>query len=320
MSNKISLIGKTVYTNPIYSASIFCNSQSAVTIPCSSVGFSLSFFNNSNFSNFAIDASVRLPFFRPYFVFKIVFSLIKQNVYLTSPFVYDNQIQTKYVFIINNFITSNVLRRFDSNVYNEVSVIVEENQLNEPKFEYPSYSISILNSVPIGSIVLSIRYMVDPSESVDFYIEQMSNSEILKYFSLRKSYQSTISLFVIASPIISDKPDLTFSITIASKNKLKSNYTATTKVHLELLTPFTVANFPKFQQPYMPSEQILIEFKNLMNNLIIYTFKATNSNLNSTIEYRIVNGAYATNFYIEGNNLCIFRPIQNAERNNFLVS
>jgi hypothetical protein len=58
LSNQIFLTGNTVYTNPIYSTSIFCNNHAENIVPCGSVGFSLNFFNNSNFSNFAIDESV----------------------------------------------------------------------------------------------------------------------------------------------------------------------------------------------------------------------------------------------------------------------
>ena len=207
----------------------------------------------------------------------------------------------------------------DSSAYKEVSVIVEEYQSNIPRFEYPSYSIKILDTVPAGSIVLSIRYINDPTDTVDFTVEQVSNSQIFHYFNLRQSYQ-TISLYILSSPIINDKPDLSFSISMTSKNKQKSNYTATTKINIQLLTPFTVSNFPKFQQPFMPNEKIIIDFKSLMNDLVIYTFEATNTQTESTIEYKIINQENSNIFYIEKNNLFILGPIQSTDRTNFLVS
>jgi hypothetical protein len=216
-------------------------------------------------------------------------------------------------------LTPNILKRLDSSAYKDVSVIVEENQSNIPRFEYPNYSLSILDTVPAGSVVLSMRYINDPTDTIEFIVEQVSNSQIFHYFNLRQSYQ-TISLYILSSPIINDKPDLSFSISIRSKNRQKSNFTATTKINIQLLTPFTVSNFPKFQQPSMPNEQIIIDFNNLVNDLVIYTFEVTDTAIESSVEYKIMNQESSNIFYIEKNNLFMYGPIQNSDRTNFLVS
>ena len=225
--------------------------------------------------------------------------------------------ETKYVFIINASLTTNILSRFDSSDFTGVSVIVEEND-HIPRFEYPTYSISLLDTAPAGSVILTIKYKSHQTNKVEFFIDQMSNSKINNYISLQQSLQ-TISLVIISSPIINDKPDLSFSINMKSINKLNESLIATTKVHIDLLTSFTVTNFPKFQQPYMPNEQIFIELNNLKNNSIIYQFKADNANTQSMIEYQIVNHVKSTLFYINENNLHILLP-QKDKKKNYLVS
>jgi hypothetical protein len=70
----------------------------------------------------------------------------------------------------------------------------------------------------------------------------------------------------------------------------------------------------------MPNEQIIIDFNNLVNDLVIYTFEVTDTAIESSVEYKIMNQESSNIFYIEKNNLLMYGPIQNSDRTNFLVS
>jgi hypothetical protein len=207
------------------------------------------------------------------------------------------------------------------NTFKDVAVIVEENKTYSPKFEYPAYSVSLLDSTPVGSVILTMRYKAHSTDIIKFNIEQISNLQINNFFELRQSQSfQTISVIVNTSPIINDKPDLSFSISIKSmKNNLFLNISSTTIVNINLLTSFTVSNYPKFQQPLMPNEQIFIDLKSFVNNSIIYQLKAANTNRQSLILYRIVNKVKLSMFYLESNNIHILLPIED-KRNNFLVN
>lgn len=230
--------------------------------------------------------------------------------------------QTKYLFILNANIKSNYLARQNLNAYNDISIIVTENSTQPPIFEYSSYNINILDTTPIGTTVLSMRYIANPTDDIVYSIKEISNVQINSYFDLKISTMlQTIYLVTKTSPIISDKPNLSFLCSIRSLNSLIANITSTSIININILNSVTASNYPKFQQPLIPNEQIYVDLLTISNNSVVYQLQASNANTQSNTQYRIVNQLQSSVFYIDSNLIRIVLPISTTDqRSNFLVN
>lgn len=219
--------------------------------------------------------------------------------------IFEPLVQTKFALIINGFLSEPFLKRFISFAQEFIFVALENSRPNNPVFVQNSFNLSLLNSIPANTVVLSMKYSIkNPIEHLSYEIEDFSNDGVESSFYLKNSQISqTLYLVTKASPLKLSSPQVTFWIRI--KNNLLSGFSRA-QINLNVLS--FVSDQLTFLAPSSPNEIINLDFGDLRNNSIVYELKATSMLYQADIFYQILNTNYSKQFYVDGSYIRIKYP------------
>ena len=196
-----------------------------------------------------------------------------------------------------------------------------------PTFEYQSYFLSVLDSIPKYTYILSIKYKASRSGSDVLQIEKVSNLQASDSFSFAHDPSvEAVHLMVKTSPLPADKSEISFLISIRNKlsNTGKKSFAAI------VLKVFYSSNlmqtYPIFTSPLIDRNIVTANLANQIvqkSTFISQLSSYVPSVKNAIVTYRILNRVENL-FYIDTfNNVQLNYPFPdsiNIKRFNYLVN
>ena len=299
---------KSSIDEPIYKANVKCAkfNQPTKQFDCGQLNYSLTFSTplNDNNHKFIIDNKTASVYMTSKSMRTSLASLMKSN----------------YIVLINSILNEPNLNENDRFItsaqtylaFNIPSSFIDTNRFS---FEKSAYKTQILNSLPVNTSILSMKYKCDDfmkfndEYSFSFFMEEESNLQIETNFYIKHS-QMSCELFLLnrISPLSLDKPEINFNLKLVlSKRHNLVISSANTNVNILLLkTRPNVARL-NFVAPDSAHYVILPESIN-MNASIIYQFQTTVKTYDSLIVYSILNKEYTNLFFIDNTFLRVNYP------------
>lgn len=309
---------KSHLTNRLYKMDLQCSFMN-IRLPCKPLNYTLNHLNHvdsiHNISRvYSAERSGQTD------DREIVAPSGKQTVILNAMF---NQLSGSSDRFIG-YIQKNVTIVFNRTQSDRMSVDLLSNNL--PRFEYPSYSVNLLDSTPRNTQVLSIRYLRSWSSNgppLVFRVEKVSNLQCLDYYDfVHDASVQMVNLVVKNTPLPLDKTELTFLVSISGPS-FKSY--ATVLVNVYSSSSQFQMGYPIFTMPIITQNVINLNLNNYMpsgNNTIIPISAYVPSPFSCNITFRIAN-QIDNLFYIDSrNNLKIVYPfpdIINMKRFNYII-
>ena len=248
-------------------------------------------------------------------------------MYLVPSSVSNTASRSKYELIITSLKNaSKSLDRFVDYAQKHVTLYVNSGIESELNFEKSSYKLQILDTLPVDTVLLTMKYKYANGNTktfsfenpLEYSIEDPSNIQIENTFYLKHAPNSQEILLMSRSSSLSlDKPEINFNVRLGSK--LASS--ASTNVKLMIIRKHSAMSRIDFIAPDSANYVILPDFLQT-NASIIYQFQTTVKNYDSLILYRILNQNYTSLFFIDNNFLRVIYPLPgsvNKKRLNYLV-
>jgi hypothetical protein len=220
---------------------------------------------------------------------------------------------------------------YDQKVLTIVSnLTLESTYQNNPKFEFETYSINLIDSSQKNTLILTIKYKSSSYFGDDFRIERASTLQSRTYVEfINEPTLEIVRVLLKISPLSIEKNELSFLLSLSNKalcntfNKLTcvKSYTVVS-IRIYPSNNNQLFLFPIFNSP--PLRPILFNWSNKDLTAVskINAYIPSSLTQNSVITYRILNQEDNPFFIDSFNNIRLSYPISksiNTKRLNYLV-
>jgi hypothetical protein len=315
---------------PIYKANVKCAtfSQPSIHLDCGQLNFTLT--TTTTTSN-SLDSHLANEDF--------IIDNKTASIFYTSKSI--NSSPQKSNLLISSFLSNNKNDRFISSAQTYLSLNMHSppppssssslrSISNRLTFEKLLYKVQILNTLPVNSFILSLKYKYEmekdddnDDDDLEFFIENESNLQIETNFYLKHSKMSReIFLLNRVTPLPLDKPEINFNLRLIRRNNdTTQRVECVTSVNMLILVKRLSAARLNFVTPDSANYVIMPEAITV-NASIIYQFQTTMKTYESLIVYTILNREYMNLFFIDGTFLRMYYPFPETvdkKRLNYLV-